>query len=160
MSSSSSDDKNMKEQQPTVITIRKNKITRDNRSLSSMSVLVEIITTISPDRERIRRKKKKKKFSKISITENKITQEPDNQSKKEKLGSSIDETKINVQLTPPPKTNKQEYAGGTKDKTCDSQTREAGDSSSETDICARNIDEEHKNEEDDDYMNSPSLKKT
>ena len=71
----------MKEQQPTVITIRK-KITRDNRSLSSMYVPGEIITTASPDWERIPRKKRKNKLSEISITGNKITQEQDNQSKK------------------------------------------------------------------------------
>ena len=90
MSSASSDDKNMKGQQPIVITIRKNKITRDNRSLSSMSVLGESITTVSPDGECIPRKKKKKKISEISMTGNKITQDPNNQSKKVKVGSSID----------------------------------------------------------------------
>ena len=37
-----------------------------------------------------------KKTSEISITRNKITQEPDNQIKKAKVDSSIDETKINV----------------------------------------------------------------
>ena len=75
------------------------------------------------------------------------------------MGSSIDETKINVELTPPPNTNKQDYAGGTNDKTRDSQTRESGDSWSDTDVCARNIDEEHKNEEDDDYIDPPSKKR-
>ena len=58
-----------------------------------------------------------KKKSEISITENKITQDLDNQSKKAKVGSSIDETKIHVEVTPPPNTNKQDYAGGTNDKT-------------------------------------------
>ena len=48
----------------------------------------------------------KNKPSEISITGNKITQEPDNQSKKAKVGSSIDEKKIHVELTPPPNTNK------------------------------------------------------
>ena len=43
MSSASSDNKNMKEQQQTVITIRKRKITRDNLSLSSVSLLGESI---------------------------------------------------------------------------------------------------------------------
>ena len=71
---------------------------------------------VSPDGERIPGKKKKKKLSEISITGNKITQEPDNQSKKVKVGSSIDETKINVKLTPPPNANKQDYTGGTNDK--------------------------------------------
>ena len=60
------------------------------------------------------------------------------------MGSSIDETKIHVELTPPPNTNKQDYAGGTNDKTSDSQTRETGDSQSESDSRARNLDEEHK----------------
>ena len=75
------------------------------------------------------------------------------------MGSSIDETKINVELTPPPNTNKQDYAGGTNDKTRDSQTRKTGDSRSEIDSFAINIDEEHKNEEDDDYIDPPSKKK-
>ena len=60
------------------------------------------------------------------------------------MGSSIDETKIHVELTPPPNTNKQDYAGGTNDGTRDSQKREYGDSPSDTDGCARNLDEEHK----------------
>ena len=124
-----------------------------------MSVYGESITTVSPDGERIPRKKKKKKLSEISITGNKITQDPDNQSKKSKVGSSIDGTKIHVELTPPPNTNKQDYAGGTNDKTRDSLTRETGDSPSDTDSCARNLDEEHKNEEDDDYIDPPSKKK-
>ena len=60
------------------------------------------------------------------------------------MGSSIDETKIHVELTPPPNKNKQDYSGGTNDKTRDSQTRESGDSQSENDGCARNLYEEHK----------------
>ena len=39
------------------------------------------------------------------ITGNKITQEPDNPSKKAKLDSNIDETKPNIKLTPPPYKN-------------------------------------------------------
>ena len=85
-------------------------------------------TTISRDGERIPRKNLKKKLSEISITGNKITQEPDNQSKKTKVGSSIYETKINVELTPPPNTNKLDYANGTNDKTRDYQTHEYEDS--------------------------------
>ena len=65
------------------------------------------------------------------------------------MGSSIDETKINVELTPRTNTNNQDYADGTNDKTLDSQTRESGDYWSDTDSCAINLDEEHKNEEDD-----------
>ena len=58
------------------------------------------------------------------------------------MDSSIDETKINLELTPSPNTNKQDYVGGTNDKTRYSQTRESKDSLSDTDGCARNIDEE------------------
>ena len=67
--------------------------------------------------------------------------------------------KINVELTPPPNTNKQDNAGGTNDKTCDSQTRESEDSWSDTDSCAINLDGEQENEEDDDYIDPPSKKK-
>ena len=74
------------------------------------------------------------------------------------MGSSINETKINVELTPPPNTNTKDYAGGTNDKTRDSQTRESGDSRSDTDGCARNFDEGHKNKEDEDYIDPPSKK--
>ena len=71
------------------------------------------------------------------------------------MDSSIDDTKINLKLTPPTYTNKQDYAGCTNDKTRDYHTRESADSQSDTDGCARNIDEEHKNEEDDDYIDPP-----
>ena len=63
MSSACSDDKNMKEQQPTLITNKTNKLTHDNQSLTSVSVRVTNITTVSPDGDRIPRKKKKKKIS-------------------------------------------------------------------------------------------------
>ena len=72
----------------------------------------------------------------------------------------MDETKTNVELIPPPNTNKQDYTGGTNDKTRDSQTHESEDYRSETDGCARNLDEEHKNEKYDDYIYPPSKKKT
>ena len=42
--------------------------------------------------------------------------------------------------------------------TPDSQTRECEDSPSDTYGCARNLDDEHKNEEDDDYIDPPSKK--
>ena len=61
------------------------------------------------------------------------------------MGSSIDETKTDVELTPPPNTNKQYCAGSTNDKICDSQTRESEDSRSDNNVCAININEEHKN---------------
>ena len=57
-----------------------------------MSVHGESITTVSLDGERIPRKKGKNQQSEISITGNKITQEPDNQSRRSKVGISIDET--------------------------------------------------------------------
>ena len=60
--------------------------------------------------------------------------------------------KIHVELTPPPNKNKQDYTDGTNDKTRDSQTHESWDSWSDTDGFARNLDGEHKNEEDDDYI--------
>ena len=64
------------------------------------------------------------------------------------MGISIDETKIHVELTPPPNKNKQDYTGDTNDNIRESLTRETGDSPSDTDSCTRNMDEEHKNEED------------
>ena len=48
------------------------------------------------------------------------------------MGSSIDGKKNHIELTPPPNTNKQDYTGGTNDKTRDSLTRETGDSPSDT----------------------------
>ena len=74
------------------------------------------------------------------------------------MDSSIDETKPNLKLTPPPYTNNHEYVGGTNEKTRASQTREFDDSPSDTDGCTRNIDDEHKNEKDDDYIDPPSKK--
>ena len=73
--------------------------------------------------------------------------------------SSIDETKINVELIPHPNTNKEEYAGGTNYKTRDSQKHESEDYRSDTGGCTINIDEEHKNEENDYYIDPPSKKK-
>ena len=72
------------------------------------------------------------------------------------MGSSIDGTKILVELIPPPNTNKQDYAGGTNDKKRDSLTYETGNSPSYTDSFARNLDEEHKNEENYNYTDPPS----
>ena len=69
------------------------------------------------------------------------------------MDSSIDETKINVELTPPPNTNNKDYTDGTNDK-----TRESDDYPSDTDGCEINIDDDHKNEEYDDYIDPPSKK--
>ena len=52
---------------------------------------------------------------------------------------------------PPPCKYKQYYVGGTNDK-----TRESDDSPSDTDGCTRNLENEHKNEEDDEYIETPS----
>ena len=52
---------------------------------------------------------------------------------------------------PPTHKNKQDYVGGNNDK-----TSETDDSPSDTDGCARNLYDEHKNEEDDEYIEPPS----
>ena len=62
-------------------------------------------------------------------------------------------------LTPPPYKNKQDYKGGTNDKTRDSHTRETSISQSDDDSCARNLDAENENKEDDEYIDPPSIKK-
>ena len=77
-------------------------------------------------------------------------------SKEAKVGSSIYGTKIPSILTPPPYKNKKECKVGTHDKTRDSHTRETSDSISDPNSCARNLDEEYKNEEDEDYIEPPS----
>ena len=130
----------MKEQEPIEMTIKTNKSAYDDRSCSAM--------TVSLDEDRIPRKKKKKKLSETSITGNKITQDQDNISKGEKVGSSIEGKKILSILTPPPYKNKKYYKGGTNDKTCDYRTRETSDSPSDNYSFTRNLDREHKNEED------------
>ena len=66
--------------------------------------------------------------------------------------------KLSSILTPPPYKNKKYYKGGKNYKTRDSHTCETSDSQSDDDSCARNLDEEHKNEEDDDYIDPPSKK--
>ena len=73
------------------------------------------------------------------------------------MSSSIDGKKIPVELTSPPYTNKQHYEGGKNDKTRDYLTHEYADSPSDTYNYARNLDEEHKNEEYDEYID-PTLK--
>ena len=80
-------------------------------------------------------------------------------SKEAKVGSSIYRTKITSILAPPPYTNKQDHKGGTNDETHDSHTRETSDFPSDTDSCARNLDEGHKNEEDDNNIDPKSKKK-
>ena len=74
------------------------------------------------------------------------------------MDSSIDGTKILVELKQPTHTNNKDYTGGTNDKTRDSLTHETSDFPIDIDSCARNLDEEHKNEEDDNYIDPPSKK--
>ena len=57
------------------------------------------------------------------------------------------------------KYKNQDYKGGTNDKTRNSLTRETSDSPSDTDSCARNLDEENKNGEYDYYIDPTSRKK-
>ena len=80
-------------------------------------------------------------------------------SKEAKVGSSIEGKIIPSILTPPPYANKKDYKGGTNYKTLDYLTRETSDSPSDNDSCTRDLDDEHKNEEDEDYIDPPSLKK-
>ena len=56
----------------------------DSPSLSSVSRHGVILTTVSPDKERIPRKIKKKKISETLIKGKKSIQEPDNPSKRAK----------------------------------------------------------------------------
>ena len=53
------------------------------------------------------------------------------------MNNNIDEKNI-IKKTPPPYKNKQDYVGGTNDK-----TRESDDSPGDTNGCARNLDYEH-----------------
>ena len=119
----------------------------------------------SQDIGSIPRKKQKKKVSETSIAGNKITQDQDNMSKEAKVGSSIKGTKNPSVLTPhpsvltpPPYKNKQDYKGGTNDKTRDLHTRETSVSRSDGDSLARNLDAENKNTEDDEYNDHHSIK--
>ena len=114
--------------------------------------------TVSLDWDRIPRKKKKK-LSEDSIRGNKITQDQENISKEAKVGSRIEGKKTPSILTPPPYKNKKDYKGGKNYKTRDSHTRETSDSISDDDSCARNLDEENKNEEDEEYIEPQYIKK-
>ena len=120
---SSSDNKKMAGLEPEDMKIKTIKSAHDDKSYSSMSASQYI--------GRIPRKKKKKKASETSTTRNKVTQDQDDTNKEAKFGSSIEGTKnpsVCVTphpsvLTPPPYKNKQDYIGGTNDKTHDSHTR-------------------------------------
>ena len=118
------------------MTIKTIKSAHDGKSCSSMSA--------SQDIGRIPRKKQKKKVSETSITGNKLTQDQDNINKEAKVGSSIEGTKNPSVLTPPPYKNKQDYKGGTNDKTHDSHTHETGVSRSDDDSLERSLDAENR----------------
>ena len=101
----------------------------------------------------IPRKKQKKKVSETSITGNKVTQDQEDTNKEAKVGISIEGTKNNSLcvtphpsvLTPPPYKNKQDYKGGTNDKTHDSRRRASGVSRFDDDSLSRHLDAENKN---------------
>ena len=61
-------------------------------------------------------------------------------------------------LTPPPYKNKRDYKGSTNDKTNDSHTPDSGVSRSDDSSVARNLDEENKNAQDDEYIDHPPIK--
>ena len=61
-------------------------------------------------------------------------------------------------LTPPPYKNKQDYEGGTNDKTRESHTRETGVSRSDDSILEKNLYSENNNKEYDEYIDHPSIK--
>ena len=60
-------------------------------------------------------------------------------------------------LTLPPYKNKQDYKGGTNDKTHDSHTHETGVYSIDDSSLARNLGAENKNTEDDEYIEHQSI---
>ena len=134
------------------------KSAHDDKSYSSMSASLDI--------GHIPRKKQKKKVSGTSITRNKVTQDQDDTNKEAKVGSSIEGTKkTSVCVTPHPSVvtprpykNKQEYKGGTHDKTYDYHTRETGVSRSDDDSLARNLETENNNIEDGEYIDHLSIK--
>ena len=64
---------------------------------------------------------------------------------------SLIDWKKSFKKTPSSCKNKQDYIGGTNDK-----TRESGDSPSDNDGCAIKLVNEYKNEEDDKYIEPPS----
>ena len=96
----------------------------------------------------ITRKKQKNKLSETSITGNQVTQDPYDTNKEAKVGSSIEGTKQtsvcatthSSGLTPPTYKNKQDYKGGTNDKTHDSHTHESGVYRSDDASLSRNLD--------------------
>ena len=141
----------MSEHDPKDMKRKKPKTTRDDKSFSSMSQSLDLGPIP---------RKKKKKVSETSIKGNKITQDPDGTNKEAKVGSSIEgkkQTSVCVTphppgLTPPTYKNKQDYKGGTNDKTHYYHTHESGVSRSDDASLARILYAETKNAEDDEYI--------
>ena len=132
--------------------------TRDDKIFLSMSA--------SHEEGRITRKKPKKKVSKTLVTANKLTQDPDDTNEYDKVGSIIEGTKKTsvcvtphrLGLTPPPYKNKRDYKGGTNDKENDSHTLDSDVSRNDDASVKRNLYEENKNAEDDEYIDHPPKK--
>ena len=132
--------------------------TCDDKSFSNMSA--------SHEEGRIPRKNPKKKVSEPLVTSNKVTQDTDDKNEDDKVGSSIEGTKNTSVcvtthrsgLTPPPYNNNQDYKGGTHDKTIYSHTSDSDDSRNDDASVKRNIYEENKNAEDDEYIDHPPIK--
>ena len=155
---SSSDDKKLAGLDPKYMRIKILKSAHYDKSYPRLSASLYI--------GHIPRKKQKKKVSKTSITGNKVTRDQNYTNKEAKVVSSIEGEKTTSVcvtphpsvLTPPPYKNKQDYKGGTNDKTHYSHTRETGVSRSDDDSLARNLDTENKNTEDDEYIDHLSIK--
>ena len=89
ISSASSSDKSTKIEKPKEIDISK-----DNSSLFGMSRYGEILTSVTPDKQRIPRKNKRKKTPYTYIKGKEVIQEPDNPSKRAKDDSIPDVEKL------------------------------------------------------------------
>ena len=113
-----------------------------------MSVHGASRTTVSPDKERTPHKIMFF-LQKFRSKEKKVFKNQKTQVKKQKWIVSLMKKNI-IKKTPPPCKNKQDYVGGNNDK-----TRDDDDYPSDTDSCARNLDDEHKNEEDYEYIEPP-----
>ena len=98
ISSYSLDDKNTKEQKPKEILIRNKKLISDKQSFQVCLYMEEVQQLYRQTEIVSLGRISKKKLSEISITGNTITQEPDNQGKKAKVESSIDEIEINIKI--------------------------------------------------------------
>ena len=99
------------------------------------------INNVFPQKECTPRNFKRNKISETLIKGKQINQEPYNPSKREKVDSIIDEKRHNKKTAPQFK-NKEDCISGTNEN-----AHEYDESASDTDICARNLGNEHKNEE-------------